>query len=33
MDHLRAVPSDGPSTEGSSEAHALADLLRALVPG
>lgn len=28
MDHLRAVPSDTPSTEGVSEAHALADLLK-----
>lgn len=28
MDHLRAVPSDVPSTEGTSEGHALADLLK-----
>ena len=28
MDHLRAVPSDAPSTEGASEGHALANLLK-----
>lgn len=28
MDHLRAVPADGPSSEGPSEGHVLSDLLR-----
>ncbi|MEJ7795233.1 MAG: ECF RNA polymerase sigma factor SigK [Nocardioides sp.] len=28
MDHLRAVPSDAPSTKGASEGHALANLLK-----